>query len=96
MHAGWAKRALAVHSVSACLEAERQRIKQARKDISVSRPAVALSLHSNKSFDQLTFQGELLVRADEHDKKLTDLGAKWERSQEVERPAPHSRCAPLP
>jgi len=47
MGAGWAKRALAVHSVSACLEVERQRIKQARKDISVSRSAVVLTLYSN-------------------------------------------------
>jgi len=50
-HAGWAKRALAVHSVSACLEVESQRIEQAHNDILVSRLAVMLSLQSNKSSD---------------------------------------------
>jgi len=47
LSAGWIKRALAIHSINACLDSERQRMQDARDNIMVSSGQLISDLHSD-------------------------------------------------
>jgi len=88
LHTGNFKRAMAIHTVSACLELVEKRLDEARNTISVCNHILTIFLVSNQRVNQLALQVDDHALVAKIDKKLDDMNAKLDQRQVPVRPAP--------
>ena len=76
LHTGNIKRAMAIHTVGACLELVEKRLDEARKTISVCIHIPTVSSHAYRKIDQLAIQVDGHAQGAKTGKKIDNMDAK--------------------